>query len=276
MTTAPILTSVRFQPADINGVPMAGAVLAFFQAQTTTPITVYADAGLITSLGSSVTAAADGSFQPIYLAAQICKTTLTSSTGVLIQTIDNITIGPSATIILQQSATPAPTTEGDIWWDTNDDRIAVGTGGGTATFSNDTTNAATYLGSASIATAAQFMANTASKVIGPNTVWNAGVEVALVDAATVAVDMSTFINANLTLAGNRTLGTPSNAKPGQSGRIRIIQDSSGSRTLAYAANWKFAAGTAPVLSTTANAQDWLYYDVGTSSIIYGNLVKAVA
>lgn len=277
MTTSPIFTSIRFQPDDIAGVPLAGAILAFFQAGTTTPITVYQDAGLVTPFGSSVTADGQGAFAPIYLAAAFVKTTLTTSGGTLVQTVDNITVGiGDSTLILKQSAVPAPTAEGDIQWDTNDDRIAVGNGGGTSTFSNDVTNAATYLGAASIATAAQFMNNTASKVIGPNTVWNAGIEVALTDAATIAVDMNTFINGSVTLAGNRTLGTPTNAKPGQSGRVRILQDGSGSRTLAYAANWKFASAAAPVLTTTAGATDLLYYDVITSSIIYANLVKAVA
>lgn len=40
----------------------------------------------------------------------------------------------SSDVTLQQSATPAPTAEGRIEWDTDDDRIVVGDGSGQATF----------------------------------------------------------------------------------------------------------------------------------------------
>lgn len=53
-------------------------------------------------------------------------------------------VSSSATIVLKQSTGPAPTTEGEIQWDTDNDRIAIGTDGGTATFSNDATLATTY------------------------------------------------------------------------------------------------------------------------------------
>lgn len=125
------------------------------------------------------------------------------------------------------------------------------------------------------ATAANFLANAASKVLTPNAVWSAAGEVTLTDAATITVDMSTFINATVTLSGNRTLGQPSNAKIGQSGLIRIVQDATGSRTLAYHADWEFASGTAPVLSTAANSQDLLFYQVLAANRIFASLVKGV-
>lgn len=89
----------------------------------------------------------------------------------------------------------------------------------------------------------------------------------LTDAATVAVDMSLSCNFVVTLGGNRTLGNPTNAVAGQSGSIFVIQDSTGSRTLAYSSNWKFAGGTAPTLSTTANAVDRIDYIVRSSTNI---------
>jgi hypothetical protein len=57
--------------------------------------------------------------------------------------------------------------------------------------------------------------------------------------------MSTGINFSVTLGGNRTLGNPSNTTNGKTGVIYITQDGTGSRTLAYSSNWKFAGGTAP-------------------------------
>lgn len=276
--TNPVYTSTRFQPVSINGVPLAGAVLHFFEAGTSTPITVYADQALTTPLGSTVTADGSGTFQPIYMASQVIKTQLYDVNGVLQPngTIDNVSLGQGdGTIILKQSANPTPTAEGDIQWDTDDNRIAIGGGGSTVTFSNDATNAANFLSTSSVASVAQYRANTAGKIVGTNSLATAGSEVALTFAATIAVDMSTFINGSVSMAGNATLGNPSNTIDGRSGRIRFIQDATGSRTLSYAANWVFAGGVDPVLTTTANAYDILYYDVISSSLVFGSLNKAI-
>ncbi len=87
-----------------------------------------------------------------------------------------------------------------------------------------------------------------------------GTPVALTDGATIAVDMSLGNNFSVTLAGNRTLGDPTNVTAGQSGVIVVTQDGTGSRTLAYAGTkYKFAGGTAPTLTTTAAAVDVLAY-----------------
>jgi hypothetical protein len=126
------------------------------------------------------------------------------------------------------------------------------------------------------ATAAQYRANTASKALSTDKVWSAAAEVTLTDAATIAVDMSTFLNAVVTLGGNRTLGQPSNTKVGQSGAIRIVQDGTGSRTLAFHSDWKFAFGADPVVSTAASATDILYYQVIAANVIVGSLVKGIA
>jgi hypothetical protein len=86
--------------------------------------------------------------------------------------------------------------------------------------------------------------------------WFGGVT-ALTDAATIAVDASQSDNFRVTLGGNRTLGNPSNLSDGQVLNFRIIQDATGSRTLAYGTKYKFAGGTAPVLSTAANSKDFM-------------------
>ena len=88
--------------------------------------------------------------------------------------------------------------------------------------------------------------------------------------------MATGINFTVTAAtGNSTLGQPSNTKVGQTGVIRIIQDST-PRTLDYHADWKFAGGTDPVISTGSGAVDLLFYQVIATNFIYATLVKAVA
>lgn len=128
---------------------------------------------------------------------------------------------------------------------------------------------------ADTATAAQFQAATANKVLIGDQVWAGAATVPLTDVATIETDMSTGLNFSVTLAGNRTLDNPTNAKAGQSGCIAITQDATGSRTLAYAANWKFAGGSAPTLSTAASAEDLLFYQVFSSTFIFASLIKNV-
>ena len=94
-----------------------------------------------------------------------------------------------------------------------------------------------------------------------------GSYVTLTDAATVAVNLSLGNNFQVTLAGNRTLGAPTNVVAGQSGIIRVIQDATGSRTLAYNSVYKFPGGTAPTLTTTASAVDLLAYHVESATRI---------
>ena len=95
-----------------------------------------------------------------------------------------------------------------------------------------------------------------------------GTITALTDGATIAVDFNSSNNFSVTLAGNRTLGQPSNQTAGQSGSIFITQDGSGSRTLAYHADWDFPGGTAPTLTTTAAAVDRIDYVVAAANKIH--------
>lgn len=83
----------------------------------------------------------------------------------------------------------------------------------------------------------------------------------LTDAATVAVDLSKFINAKVTLGGNRALGAPTNCVEGQSGVIQVIQDGTGSRTMTFDAAWDFGVAGDPTLSTTAATVDLIAYCV---------------
>ena len=114
-----------------------------------------------------------------------------------------------------------------------------------------------------------------AKFVTTKSIYDAAAPVALTDAATVAVDLATGINFTLTLGGNRTLGAPSNAKPGASGVIIVKQDATGSRTLAYNTAWKFFGGS-PTLSTAANAVDMISYFVETSGILRCGIAKASA
>ena len=65
------------------------------------------------------------------------------------------------------------------------------------------------------------------------------------ESGTITLDFGSSNNFKMTLTGTSTLGAPTNASGGQSGSIFILQDGTGSRTLAYNAVFAFAGGTAP-------------------------------
>ena len=97
----------------------------------------------------------------------------------------------------------------------------------------------------------------------------------LTDGATITPDFAAANHFSATLAGNRTLANPTNLAPGQSGVIFITQDASGSRTLSYGSYWEFSSGSAPTLTTTANAVDALVYVVRSSTSIFASLLADV-
>jgi hypothetical protein len=90
----------------------------------------------------------------------------------------------------------------------------------------------------------------------------------LTDGATITPDFATNNNFTVTLGGNRTMANPSNLQAGQSGSIFIVQDATGSRTLSWGSYWDFVGGTAPTLTTTANAVDRVDYVVRSTTSIH--------
>ncbi len=98
---------------------------------------------------------------------------------------------------------------------------------------------------------------------------------ALTDGATITPNFALANNFSVTLGGNRTLANPTNLTAGQSGVIVITQDGTGSRTLAYGSYFKFPTGTAPTLTTTANAVDVLCYYVESATRITARLLADV-
>ena len=97
----------------------------------------------------------------------------------------------------------------------------------------------------------------------------------LTDAASISWNLQTQQTAKVTLGGNRTLAAPSNMLDGYTYILRVIQDGTGSRALAYSAVFKWAGGVAPVLSTAANAIDILTF-VSDGTNMYGAIQKAFA
>jgi len=95
-----------------------------------------------------------------------------------------------------------------------------------------------------------------------------GVVSTLSDGATITPDFSANSTFTVTLGGNRTMANPTNLIPGQTGSIFIVQDGTGSRTLAWGSYWNFINGTAPTLSTNANSVDRVDYVVRTAGSIH--------
>ena len=87
----------------------------------------------------------------------------------------------------------------------------------------------------------------------------------------ITLDFGASCHHSVTLDENTTFGDPSNEVVGQSGSIIITQDGTGSRTAAWNSAFKWVGGTAPTLTTTANAVDRIDYLV----IAAGN-IHAVA
>ena len=114
--------------------------------------------------------------------------------------------------------------------------------------------------------------NTASEIAIQNSVgnWTAaqrGEITALTSASTVTIDMADSNHFSCTMAHNITFANPTNTTAGQTGAIFLTQDGSGSRTASWGANFDWAAGTAPTLTTTAAAVDRIDYVVRSSTSI---------
>jgi len=95
----------------------------------------------------------------------------------------------------------------------------------------------------------------------------------LTDAASIVVDFALGNNFLVTIGGNRTLAAPSNAVAGQTGQIYVIQDGTGSRTLAYNSAYQFVSGASPTLSTGAADVDILIYSTRSATTIDAALLK---
>jgi hypothetical protein len=94
--------------------------------------------------------------------------------------------------------------------------------------------------------------------------------VALSDGANIATNAALGNVFTVTLGGNRTLDNPTNLVAGGTYLWVVTQDGTGSRTLAYGANFKWPGGTAPTLTTAASSVDMI------SCVYTGTTLKCVA
>ena len=95
----------------------------------------------------------------------------------------------------------------------------------------------------------------------------------LTDGATISWDVSLGQIATVTLAGNRTIAAPTNLKV-STYILHVIQDATGSRTLTWNSVFKWTAGVAPTLTTTANRRD-VFTFVSDGTYLYGSFLPDV-
>lgn len=100
-------------------------------------------------------------------------------------------------------------------------------------------------------------------------------------AATMTPNFNDSNNFSVTLTGNARIANPSNQAAGQSGSIFITQDGTGNHTLSWGDSggtsaWYWVGGTAPTLSTAANAKDRIDYVVAASGEIHAVATLAVS
>jgi hypothetical protein len=273
-----------FQPKDASLTALAALVTAadkfIYFTDADTPV-----AGDITAAGRALLddAAATNQLTTLGLSAN-GKSLVTAADYAAMKALLDLEIGTDvqafSAALGQLAGLGDPNADRIVFWDDSAGSFAYLAVDSTLTISGTTlsgTQASTsQAGVSEWATTAEWLANTASRVLETSQLRAAGAEVTLTDAATIAVDMSTFINAVVTLGGNRTLGNPTNEQPGTFGYIRFVQDATGSRTISPGTDWEFAGGVAPVLSTAANAQDLLFYCVIANNRVFGSLNKAIS
>ncbi len=220
--------------------------------------------GTLTASGASGTINGD-TIATLTAAQTLTNKTLTSPTISGGGTISGVTISGS-TVVLEQSASPNPTQEGEIQWDTDDHVIKVGNGASNQTFtsdedrisktetlSNKTLSAPTVTGSwtASGATCADL-----------GTVTTADINGGTIDGVTIGggtAAAGTFTTATLT--GDSVLGTTS---------IEILSNSATGRAAMHggssATNGASFRAYGASHATNANTFRWLVNDTEVATL----------
>lgn len=143
--------------------------------------------------------------------------------------------------------------------------------------SSNTSISNTVYSTTRLATGAEFIEGTSrDTALGVADTWDAAKEVSVSDATTINFNFSSGINFNVNLRSfaTRTLDTPTNMKPGQSGYIRIRQGNT-AQVVTYGSGWNFSSGVAPSLSTGVGNTDILFYQVLSTSNLLGTLIKNI-
>ncbi len=102
-------------------------------------------------------------------------------------------------------------------------------------------------------------------------------QVTLTDATTVVWDVAAAPTAAVTLGDNRTLGAPTGQIAGSTYVLRVVQDGTGSRTLAWNALYDFEANAVPILTLlAAHVNTFVFVSDGTNLLLINPTRRAFA
>ena len=178
-----------------------------------------------------------------------------------------------AMVSLSSGATAPSTTFPNQWWlDTSTNILKQRDNANTAwvnAVEKITTGWIPYRSGTKIGTASTLTAGTADADLPTNTNLKGTTReysqqqsfngTVLTPGTNIAWDLNPNQVAQVTLGENSTLDNPTNLKNGGVYILEVIQDGTGSRTLAYDTAYKFSGDTAPVLSTGVNDVDILTF-----------------
>ena len=208
-----------------------------------------------------------GSTSDITLKNDADATVFTVPTGtddILFPDSAKILMGAGSDLQLYHDGTNSIITDagdGELQLITNGTKISLKTAEGDtlAAFNRDGDSSLRYDNSKKIATTATGVQVTGTALATTSTAGS--------QTGSVTLDFAANQNFVLTMTGNVTLANPTTEQVGQSGIIVLIQDGTGSRTLAVGDQYFGAGGEVPEISTAANAIDVIPYFVQASGKI---------
>jgi hypothetical protein len=199
--------------------------------------------------------------------------------GTGVQTAIGINVGTAGAVLVNGGVLGTPSS-GTVTNLTGTASININ---GTVGATTPTTGAFTTLAASSTVSGTGFttyfasppaLGTTAPAEVKATTGWAANLT--LTDAATIAWDTSVSQVATFTFVStNRTMGAPTNLKNGAFYALAVIQNG-GSNTLTWNAVFKWAAGTAPTLSTAAGAKDYFTFRSDGTNLYQQGISQAVA
>jgi hypothetical protein len=120
-----------------------------------------------------------------------------------------------------------------------------------------------------VATGGDYNQYVSSRIVSTDAVWGTQAEVAVTDAATVALNLSSGFNFLWTLGGaNRSFAQPVLGKLGQRGRVIVVQSGTAACSLSYHTDFKHSVGTPVAIPVNSGAVSIFYFDVVRSNYIH--------
>ena len=255
-TTATVTINTNSARAGLNLAVPAGVPTTFYQGDVWIQNIAGGFTGMFYSDGSSALQLVTPSQKNTFTAKQSFSDTTSASSQ------------RKAPINIGTAGQPSVIEAGDIWMDSS---------GGVGYSWNGNSGYSSLASVSSVPTVAstatiQTGTNNTSYVSASGLI-GASASVAATYSSSLTLNFAGGINFHVTLSGATTLNNPTSPKVGQRGRIRILQDATGSRTMSFGTSWKFEGGS-KTLTTTANAVDVIEYFVFSSTVIECRLAKA--